>query len=131
VVSWAAIAAAAAPLQRFDCPWPKLPPGSEFLRASCLQIAPTMEEAKALKMFKGPPSELSPPEQFLLAMASVPHLVNKASGRQHEWPAWFCAVAFGATAHRLGSSRWQWPWCLTWSIRQAGRQQEQQEEQLV
>ena len=63
---------------------PPLPPDF-VLPASCLpllQIAPTMEEAKALKMFKGAPSELPPPEQFLLAMASVPRLVNKASIQQ-------------------------------------------------
>lgn len=43
----------------------------------CVQIAPTMDEAKALKMYRGPFAELSPPEQFLLVMASVPRLVNK------------------------------------------------------
>lgn len=45
------------------------------------QIAPTMDEAKALKMYRGPPSELSPPERFLLVMASVPRLVSKARVR--------------------------------------------------
>lgn len=42
-----------------------------------MQIAPTAEEAKALRMFRGPASELSPPEQFLLVMAAVPRLISK------------------------------------------------------
>ena len=44
-----------------------------------LQIAPTTDEAKALRMYRGPAAELSPPEQFLLVMAGVPRLVSKAS----------------------------------------------------
>lgn len=36
-----------------------------------------MDEAKALKMYRGPPCELSPPERFLLCMAGVPRLVGK------------------------------------------------------
>ena len=32
---------------------------------------------KALREYEGPPSELSPPEQFLLVMASVPRLIDK------------------------------------------------------
>lgn len=42
-----------------------------------------MDEAKALKMYRGSFAELSPPEQFLLVMASVPRLVNKVG--QQEW----------------------------------------------
>ncbi|EFN52829.1 hypothetical protein CHLNCDRAFT_138268 [Chlorella variabilis] len=41
-----------------------------------LQIAPTTDEAKALRMYRGPAAELSPPEQFLLVMAGVPRLVQ-------------------------------------------------------
>ncbi|KAL4439922.1 hypothetical protein ABPG75_002923 [Micractinium tetrahymenae] len=41
-----------------------------------LQIAPTLDEAKALKMYRGPFCELSPPEQFLRVMADVPRLVQ-------------------------------------------------------
>ncbi len=40
-----------------------------------------MDEAKALKMYRGPFAELSPPEQFLRVMADVPRLVNKVSNR--------------------------------------------------
>jgi len=39
-----------------------------------------MEEAKALKMYRGGFTELSPPEQFLLVMAGVPRLVHKVGG---------------------------------------------------
>lgn len=42
-----------------------------------MQIAPSPDEAKALRMYRGPFAELSPPEQFLLVMAGVPRLVNK------------------------------------------------------
>ena len=52
---------------------------TSLFKTTSMQIAPTMDEAKALKMYRGPPSDLSPPEQFLLAMSGVPRLVNKAS----------------------------------------------------
>jgi hypothetical protein len=61
-----------------------------------MQIAPTMDEAKALKMYRGAFAELSPPEQFLLVMASVPRLVNKVQAlifrRQFEG---LCGEALG------------------------------------
>jgi hypothetical protein len=41
------------------------------------QIAPTPDEVKELTKFRGVPSELSPPEQFLLAMTDIPRLQNK------------------------------------------------------
>lgn len=41
------------------------------------QIAPTPDESKALTSYPGPCSELSPPEQFLLTMTSVPRLQAK------------------------------------------------------
>jgi len=41
------------------------------------QIAPTPDEVKALTTYRGLPSELSPPEQFLLAMTSIPRLHAK------------------------------------------------------
>lgn len=42
-----------------------------------VQMAPKEEEVKALQAYDGPASELSPPEQFLLIMASVPRLIDK------------------------------------------------------
>lgn len=42
-----------------------------------MQIAPKEDEVKALQAYEGPKSELSPPEQFLLSMSSVPRLVDK------------------------------------------------------
>jgi Formin Homology 2 Domain len=42
-----------------------------------LQIAPTAEEVKALKAYRGALSELSAPEQFLAALADVPRLSDK------------------------------------------------------
>ena len=43
------------------------------------QIAPNPDEVKALRMYRGPAEDLSPPERFLLAMADVPRLVPKIS----------------------------------------------------
>ena len=42
-----------------------------------MQIAPKEDEAKALQSYSGPLEELSPPEQFLLVMSSVPRLHEK------------------------------------------------------
>jgi hypothetical protein len=57
--------------------------GSERLSTEQLtllaQIAPTPDESKALTAYPGPPSELSPPEQFLLTMTTVPRLQAKIS----------------------------------------------------
>ena len=41
------------------------------------QIAPTEDEQRALQRYRGPAEELSPPEQFLLAMCAVPRLGRK------------------------------------------------------
>ncbi|KAG7670605.1 hypothetical protein Ndes2526A_g00379 [Nannochloris sp. 'desiccata'] len=41
------------------------------------QIAPTPDEVKGLTTYRGLPSELSPPEQFLLAMTDIPRLHAK------------------------------------------------------
>ena len=61
------------------------------------QIAPTMDEAKALKMYRGPARELSPPEQFLLVMAGVPRLVNKVGW----WRCWEAPCAGGWAGQEL------------------------------
>ena len=42
-----------------------------------VQISPKEEEVKALQKYAGPVEELSPPEQFLLIMSSVPRLNEK------------------------------------------------------
>ena len=42
-----------------------------------LQIAPKEDEVKELRSYPGPSSELAPPEQFLLAMSTVPRLTDK------------------------------------------------------
>lgn len=42
-----------------------------------VQIAPKEDEVKELQAYAGPSSELAPPEQFLLAMATVPRLTDK------------------------------------------------------
>lgn len=42
-----------------------------------MQIAPKEDEVKALQSYSGPVEELSPPEQFLLVMSSVPRLHEK------------------------------------------------------
>ena len=41
------------------------------------QIAPKEEEAKELQAYQGAKKELAPPEQFLLAMSTVPRLTDK------------------------------------------------------
>ena len=43
------------------------------------QIAPTQEEMKALSLYRGTPSDLSPPEQFILVMMGIPRLHAKIS----------------------------------------------------
>jgi len=45
--------------------------------AVVLQIAPKDDETKALQAYGGPVNELSAPEQFLLAMSTVPRLTDK------------------------------------------------------
>lgn len=42
-----------------------------------MQLAPTPDEIKALKLYRGPVAELSPPEQFLMVLSSVPRLPSK------------------------------------------------------
>ena len=42
-----------------------------------MQISPKEDEVKALQKYSGPMEELSPPEQFLLIMSSVPRLNEK------------------------------------------------------
>ncbi len=42
-----------------------------------MQIAPKEDEVKELQAYEGPRSELAPPEQFLLAMSTVPRLTDK------------------------------------------------------
>ena len=42
-----------------------------------MQISPKEDEVKALQKYAGPLEELSPPEQFLLVMSSVPRLTEK------------------------------------------------------
>ena len=42
-----------------------------------MQISPKEDEVKALQKYSGPLNELSPPEQFLLVMSSVPRLSDK------------------------------------------------------
>jgi hypothetical protein len=42
-----------------------------------VQISPKEEEVKSLQKYAGPIEELSPPEQFLLIMSSVPRLNEK------------------------------------------------------
>ena len=42
-----------------------------------LQIAPKEDELRAFQSYSGTFEELSPPEQFLYIMASVPRLTNK------------------------------------------------------
>lgn len=42
-----------------------------------MQISPKEDEVKALQKYSGPFEELSPPEQFLLIMSSVPRLNEK------------------------------------------------------
>ena len=53
------------------------PLGRQHLEPSVAQMAPKDDEVKALQAFEGNSTELSPPEQFLLSMASVPRLVSK------------------------------------------------------
>ena len=45
--------------------------------ASQLQIAPKDDEQKACEQYNGRVEDLSPPEQFLLTMSSVPRLHDK------------------------------------------------------
>ncbi|GAB4823685.1 hypothetical protein N2152v2_010731 [Parachlorella kessleri] len=52
--------------------------GQEHL-STLMQIAPTEDEQRALQRYRGPRSELSPPEQFLLVMCEVPRLDKKIS----------------------------------------------------
>ena len=42
-----------------------------------MQIAPKEDELKAFQAFRGTYDDLSPPEQFLYVMASVPRLNDK------------------------------------------------------
>ena len=42
-----------------------------------MQISPKEDEVKALQKYAGPLKDLSPPEQFLLIMSSVPRLNEK------------------------------------------------------
>jgi hypothetical protein len=42
-----------------------------------VQVIPTEDEAALLAGYKGPPAELSAPEQFLATMVQVPRLRNK------------------------------------------------------
>ena len=46
-------------------------------RLLLLQIAPKEDELRAFQGYSGTFEELSPPEQFLYIMASVPRLTNK------------------------------------------------------
>ena len=66
-------------------PWPRsqgldCQPHATTTTTPRLQIAPTVEEVKALGMYRGPVEELSPPERFLLVMSRVPRLVDKVGG---------------------------------------------------
>ncbi len=49
----------------------------EWCGADPLQIAPKDDELKACQQFTGKPEDLSPPEQFLLTMSTVPRLHDK------------------------------------------------------
>ena len=49
----------------------------KVLNASRLQIAPKDDEQKACEQYSGRVEDLSPPEQFLLTMSSVPRLHDK------------------------------------------------------
>lgn len=68
-----------------------------------LQIAPTQDEAKALRLYRGPFAELSPPEQFLLVMSAVPRLVSKV--RLWRWKAPLRLQVHGVASPRPGSCR--------------------------
>lgn len=48
-----------------------------MLKPVCLQIAPKDDELKACQQYTGRPEDLSPPEQFLLTMSTVPRLHDK------------------------------------------------------
>lgn len=80
-----------------------------------MQIAPTMEEIKALKMYRGPVSELAAPEQFLLAISDVPRLVDKVGALifRQQFKGLCSDATSGIAALRLAceqlrnSSRWK------------------------
>ena len=62
------------PNQAFSC---SLQTRTHLLSLLCLQIAPKEDELRAFQGYMGTFEELSPPEQFLYIMASVPRLNNK------------------------------------------------------
>ena len=53
--------------------------GHSLIFSGCarMQISPKEDEVKALQKYSGPLNDLSPPEQFLLVMSSVPRLTDK------------------------------------------------------